>query len=59
MDAAAGLAKVRALTVRLPHNVRSDALDNRERYARSASGGWNGFSTRTPEYSWPAFRSSE
>jgi hypothetical protein len=25
----------------------------------SASRGWNGFFTRTPEYSWPAFRSAE
>jgi hypothetical protein len=41
MDAAAGLAKVRAVTARLPHNLRSDALDNRERIldaARAAFG---------------------
>ena len=36
MDAAAGLAKVRAVTVRLPHNLRSDALDNRERILDAA-----------------------
>ena len=41
IDAAAGLAKVRAVTVRLLHNLRSDALDNRERIldaARAAFG---------------------
>ena len=31
MDASAGLAKVRIVTVDLPHKLRSDALDNRER----------------------------
>jgi AcrR family transcriptional regulator len=31
IDAPAGLAKVRAVTARLPHNLRSDAQDNRER----------------------------
>ena len=36
MDATAGLAKVRAVTVRLPHNLRSDALDNRERILGAA-----------------------
>jgi len=36
MDAAAGLAKVRAVTVSLPHNLRSDALDNRERILDAA-----------------------
>jgi len=36
MDAAAGLAKVRAVTARLPHNLRSDALDNRGRILDAA-----------------------
>ena len=36
MDAAAGLAKVRAVTVHLPHKLRSDALDNRERILGAA-----------------------
>jgi AcrR family transcriptional regulator len=36
MDAAAGLAKVRAVTVDLPHKLRSDALDNRERILGAA-----------------------
>ncbi len=36
MDAAAGLARVRAVTVRLPHNLRSDTLDNRERILDAA-----------------------
>ena len=36
MDTAAGLAKVRAVTARLPHNLRSDALDNRERILDAA-----------------------
>jgi hypothetical protein len=38
-DATAGLAKVRAVTVDLPHNphhLRSDALDNRERILDAA-----------------------
>lgn len=36
MDAAAGLAKVREVTVDLPHKLRSDALDNRERILDAA-----------------------
>jgi AcrR family transcriptional regulator len=36
IDAPAGLAKVRAVTARLPHNLRSDAQDNRERILGAA-----------------------